>query len=72
MLGPQLLVIGGGVAIALGDRYLELVRDAARSQIMTDPEGRTRIELAGLGDDSGILGAALMAREHFLTRQSDS
>jgi glucokinase len=67
-LGPELVIIGGGVAEALGDPYLELVRAAARSQAFTDPERKIRIERAALGDDAGILGAALLAREQFVKR----
>ena len=66
VLGPELVIIGGGVAGALGPPYLDLVRTAARSQILTDPEGLIRIEPAALGDDAGILGAALLAREKFV------
>ena len=66
VLGPEIVVIGGGVAGALGTPYLELVRTAARSQALTDPEGTIRIETAALGDDAGILGAALLAREKFV------
>lgn len=65
-LGPEILIIGGGVAGALGQPYLELVRTAARSQALTDPDGLVRIELASLGDDAGMLGAALLAREKFV------
>jgi glucokinase len=64
--GPELIIIGGGVAGALGECFLDLVRASARTQAIADPAGRVRIELAALGDDSGILGAALLARERFL------
>jgi glucokinase len=67
-LGPELIIIGGGVAGALGDPYLHLVRSAARSQAFTDPDGAIPIEHAALGDDAGILGAALLARENFVKR----
>lgn len=64
-LGPEVVIVGGGVTAALGAPYLDLVRDAARSQILVDPAGLIRIEPAALGDDAGILGAALWARERF-------
>jgi glucokinase len=64
--GPELVVIGGGVAAALGDPFIELVRASARTQAIADATCKARIELAGLGDDSGILGAGLMARERLL------
>ena len=66
VLGPELVIIGGGVAGALGPAYLDLVRTAARSQALVDPDGLIRIEPAALGDNAGILGAALLAREKFV------
>ena len=65
VLGPELVIIGGGVAEALGEPWVDLVRASARGQMLTDPFGKVRIERAALGDDSGILGAALLEREHF-------
>jgi glucokinase len=64
--GPELIVIGGGVAAALGEPFIDLVRASARTQAIADASCKVRIELAGLGDDSGILGAGLMARERLL------
>lgn len=66
VLGPEIVIIGGGVAGALGPPYIDLVRTAARSQILTDPDGLIRIEPAALDDNAGILGAALLAREKFV------
>jgi glucokinase len=66
VLGPEIVIVGGGVAGALGPPYVDLVRTAARSQALTDPEGLVRIDRAALGDDAGILGAALLAREKFV------
>jgi glucokinase len=63
VFGPEIVIIGGGVAGALGDSYVELVRTAARSQILSDPQEAIRLERAALGDDAGVLGAALLARE---------
>ncbi|MBX6315139.1 MAG: ROK family protein [Isosphaeraceae bacterium] len=65
VLGPEIVILGGGVTEALGPPYVDLVRESARRQIMADPERRVKIEPAALGDDAGILGAALMARERF-------
>jgi glucokinase len=66
VFGPEIVIIGGGVAGALGDSYVDLVRASARAQAITDPQGRIRIDRAALGDNAGILGAALLAREHLL------
>ena len=66
VLGPEIVIIGGGVAGALGEPWIELVRDAARGQALVDLSGMIPIVSAGLGDDAGVLGAALMARERFV------
>jgi glucokinase len=66
ILGPEIVIIGGGVAQALGDPWIALAREVARAQALVDRDATIRIEAAALGDDAGILGAALLARERFL------
>jgi glucokinase len=66
VFGPEIVIVGGGVAHALGEPFLNLVQTSARRQALADPEAKIRIERAALGDDAGILGAALLARERFL------
>lgn len=68
VLEPEIVVIGGGVVNALGDSWVELAATSARSQILTEPEGHTKIARASLGDDAGILGAALLARERYVQK----
>jgi glucokinase len=68
LLGPELIVIGGGVTAALGPMFLDLIRTSARQQILVDPDQTIKIEPASLGDDAGILGAALLAQEKFLAQ----
>jgi glucokinase len=63
LLGPEVVVIGGGVTEALGESYVAQIRQWAWTQILTDPERKIAIRPAALGDDAGVLGAALMARE---------
>ncbi|HEV3163649.1 MAG TPA: ROK family protein [Isosphaeraceae bacterium] len=65
VLGPEIVIIGGGVSGALGAPWIDMIRIAARQQILVDPDKQIKIELAGLGDDAGILGASLLAREKF-------
>jgi glucokinase len=66
VFGPQIVLIGGGVAGAMGDSFLNRVRVATRTQVLVDPENKIQIESAALRDDAGILGAALLARETFI------
>lgn len=65
LLGPEIVILGGGVVEAVGPAFLDEVRQAARHQILIDPDQAIKIEPAELGDDAGILGAALLARERF-------
>ena len=65
LLGPDIVIVGGGVTEAIGEPFLDLVRVAAREQTLVDPDGKIAIKLAELGDDAGVLGAALLAREKF-------
>lgn len=63
VFSPDLFVLGGGVAEDVGEGYLEQVRVAAsRYAFFTDLAG-VRIVRSALGDDAGILGAAVLARE---------
>ncbi len=63
VLSPDLFVLGGGVATDLGAPYLRDVRAWASAFAFTQDLGRLRVEPAALGDDAGVLGAALHARE---------
>lgn len=63
ILSPDVFVLGGGVASDVGPAYLEEVRKWADAFAFTQDLGRIRIEPAGLGDDSGLLGAALYSRD---------
>jgi len=62
LLGPSVIVLGGGVMEALGDQLLGRVRRGA--QAVTFPESSfadTTIRLAELGDDAVALGAVAWA-----------
>lgn len=67
VFGPEMVILGGGVMEALGPSFLEIIRTSARNQALVDPEHKIDIVVSGLGDDSGVLGAALLAREKFVT-----
>ena len=69
VLGPELVIIGGGVAEALGEPYRALVEQAIRAHTIVDPDHKIQIQSASLGDDAGLLGSALMAREHFAKKR---
>ncbi|WP_337176651.1 ROK family protein [Paludisphaera sp.] len=63
VIGPQVVIIGGGVTEALGQPFVDLIESSARIQIITDPDRVIKFVPAALGDDAGILGASLYARD---------
>jgi glucokinase len=62
LLNPELVVLGGGVIEALGDPFVERVRQLTRKQPLAAVTRDLRIEPSQLGDDAGITGAALLVR----------
>jgi predicted NBD/HSP70 family sugar kinase len=60
MIGPDRIVIGGGVAAA-GDAVLEPIRTAVRSRLTLVPPDAVEIVPASLGAEAGAIGAALSA-----------
>jgi glucokinase len=63
-LDPEAVVIGGGVLEKMGDAYLEPVRQVAQQHYINKQQAdRVRIIRAELGDYSGALGAAVLARQ---------
>ena len=47
VLGPEVVILGGGVVEALGPDYLDAIVTSARNQILVDPDGRIAILPAG-------------------------
>ena len=57
---PQVIVLGGGVAEA-GEPFLGPARDRLNSMLSQQHRRPGRLERARLGNDAGIVGAALLA-----------
>jgi glucokinase len=62
LLDLDAVVVGGGLADRLGPIFVGRIEQAARQQIFAKGSG-ARIVPAALGDQSGALGAALMAAD---------
>jgi glucokinase len=58
---PEVVVIGGGVARA-GELLLEPARRVVASRALRPSRDRAQIVPAALGDEAGLIGAALFAR----------
>ncbi len=65
-IDPEMVVFGGGVVEALGEQFMEPIRVTAR-QYFIQQAGAERVQIvpAKLGDDAGVLGAAVLARRRF-------
>ena len=62
ILAPEILVIGGGVSNE-GENLLRPLVECVRPQLyIHTPEKQTRIVLATLGNDAGLIGAAFLSR----------
>lgn len=63
LFNPEVIVIGGGV-VAAGDLLLDPLRDALKVHLINGFDRNLRIIPSVLGEDAGIVGAAVLAREH--------
>jgi glucokinase len=61
-LNPEVIVIGGGMAGALGDPFLDRVWEIAQRYVLPGAADGVRCVPAALKDDSGIYGAAAYAK----------
>jgi len=63
LLDPESIVMGGGLVESLGEAFLEPVREVAYANFFLQQDAHlVQIVPAALGDDSVVLGAAVLAR----------
>jgi glucokinase len=63
LLDVEMVVIGGGLGIRLGQPYVERIEAAMRPHLFVD-DRPPAVRLAELGDLGGAIGAALLVDEH--------
>ena len=63
---PEMIIVGGGVA-KMGDLLLNPARQVVRERAFQLSAQAVRIVPAQLGDDAGVLGAAIFARQQKLS-----
>ncbi len=61
-IGPRRIVIAGGVA-QIGERILAPIRRTIRERVTIMPVEQVEVVQAQLGDDAGVIGAAMWAAE---------
>ncbi len=62
IFNPEMIIVGGGVA-KMGDLLLNPARQVVRERAFQVSAQAVRIVPAQLGEDSGVLGAAIFARQ---------
>ena len=60
---PDVVVVGGGFGAAAGDLVLEPARASARNEAIQPADATLRIVEAELGEEAGLIGAALVGYE---------
>lgn len=70
LFDPDIVVIGGGVS-RIGEPLFAPLRVEAEHRTIPGIRGRARIEPAGLGQDSGVLGAAGLALDRWRARGNE-
>jgi len=65
ILDPEMIVIGGGVTARLGDKFVAPIRRTAYANFINKTNAKSvKIIPAALKDASGVVGAAVLAREN--------
>ena len=63
VLAPEIVVLGGGVIEAMKDDFIERIEVAIRDIAFGFATKDLKVVRAELGDDAGVTGAAMLARE---------
>ena len=63
LLAPDIVILGGGLVEALKDIFLDEVRGVVSKNVMDSFSKSIEIEVASLGDDAGVMGAAALIAE---------
>jgi len=66
-IDPDVIVLGGGAALALGDVFTEAVRSAAADHVIQPTSAS--VVTAHLGTAAGVVGAGLVALDALATRE---
>lgn len=63
ILQPEVLCIGGGISNEGDNLFLPLIKVIEKEQYSRYCEKKTEIRIASLGNDAGIIGAAMLGRQ---------
>lgn len=62
ILSPEIIAIGGGIS-GQGERFLSLIRGHVSNNVYCKTVKQTRIRVAQLGNDAGVIGAAMLCMQ---------
>jgi glucokinase len=62
LLGPDVVVLGGGLVEAMTELFVTEVRDTAARRVMPSFADSFEVVPASLGDDAGVMGCAAWAQ----------
>ncbi len=62
-LNPETIILGGGLIEALGEEVIKRIRHFAKKYAIQHAMSGVEITTAQLGDDAGIIGAAVLAQQ---------
>ncbi len=70
VIDPAVVLLGGamtfgGARSVTGQRFLEVVRETVKRTTLVQVGGNIVIEFASLGNDAGVLGAAMVAKQAY-------
>ena len=63
IINPEMVVLGGGVIEALADEMMATITKSAKAHVMPGLFKNVEIVASKLGDNAGITGAAVLARD---------
>ncbi|MCA9432408.1 MAG: ROK family protein, partial [Candidatus Omnitrophica bacterium] len=63
LLAPDVVVLGGGLVEAVPEAILPKAREVAKTIVVPSAWKLMKIEAAELGDNSGAMGGAILARQ---------
>ena len=63
VVSPEMVILGGGILEALNDEMLAAVESSARKRALPLVMDGVKFVRAQLGEDAGVLGAAVLARQ---------
>jgi glucokinase len=72
LMGMKTIIVGGGITEALGEPFLDRIGASFRANVFPSRSGDANLVMTRLAADSGLLGAALLAREHVASETSAS